>query len=152
MSKIEEIAEKEAAAICEAEGLYVYEVEYKKEGADMCLRVYIDSDTGVTLTDCEKVSRALSDRLDEIDPIKTAYELEISSPGVERLLTRPWHFEKVLGEKINVKLFNPINKVKNLTGILKEADEKTFKIELGEGEILTIEKDKASQIKTVFEF
>ncbi len=152
MSKIEEIAEREAATICEKEGLYVYEVEYKKEGADMCLRVYIDSDSGVTLEDCEKVSRALSDRLDELDPIKTAYELEISSPGVERLLTRDWHFHKVIGKKINVKLYNPINKVKTLTGILKAADETTFTIELNEQEILTIEKDKASQIKTVFEF
>ncbi len=152
MSKIEEIAEKEASEICEAEGLYVYEVEYKKEGADMCLRVYIDSDTGVTLTDCERVSRALSDRLDELDPIKTAYELEISSPGVERLLTRPWHFDKVIGEKINVKLYNPIDKMKNLTGILKAATEEDFTIELGEGNLLTIEKNKASSIKTVFEF
>ncbi len=151
MSKIEEIVELEAAAICEREGLYVYEVEYKKEGSDMVLRIFIDSDTGVTLTECEKVSRALSDRLDEVDPIKTPYELEISSPGVERLLTRNWHFEKVLGEKINVKLFKPLDGVKTFTGILKEADDETFKVDLGDKE-LTIEKNKASQIKTVFEF
>ena len=151
MSKIEEIAEKETAAICEKEGLYVYEVEYKKEGSDMVLRIFIDSDTGVTLTDCDKVSRALSDRLDELDPIKTPYELEISSPGIERLLSRDWHFEKVLGEKINVKLFKPIDGMKSFTGILKEADSETFTVELGDKEI-KIEKNKASQIKTVFEF
>ncbi|MBQ2941406.1 MAG: ribosome maturation factor RimP [Clostridia bacterium] len=151
MSKIEEIAEKEASAICEKEGLYVYEVEYKKEGSDMVLRIFIDSDTGVTLDDCEKVSRALSDRFDEIDPIKTPYELELSSPGIERLLTRPWHFDKVIGDKISVKLFKPIDGMKNLTGILKEADDETFTVELGE-KTMKIEKNKASQIKTVFEF
>ena len=151
MSKIEEVAELEASAICEKEGLYVYEVEYKKEGSDMVLRIFIDSDTGVTLTDCEKVSRALSDRLDEVDPIKTPYELEISSPGIERLLTRPWHFEKVLGEKINVKLFKPLDGLKNFTGILKKADSETFTVEVGE-QTIKLEKNKASQIKTVFEF
>ncbi len=151
MSKIEEIAEAEAKAICESEGLYVYEVEYKKEGSDMVLRIFIDSDSGVTLTDCEKVSRELSDRLDVVDPIKTPYELEISSPGIERLLTRSWHFEKVLGEKINVKLFQPYDGMKSFTGILKEADDETFTVDLGEKEI-KLEKNKASQIKTVFEF
>lgn len=151
MSKIEEITEKEASAICEKEGLYVYDVEYKKEGSDMVLRIFIDSDTGVTLTDCEKVSRALSDRLDELDPIKTPYELEVSSPGIERALTRDWHFEKVLGKKINVKLFKPYEGLKSFTGILKDADSETFVVDIGEKE-LRIEKNKASQIKTVFEF
>ena len=151
MSKIEEITEIEASAICEKEGLYVYDVEYKKEGSDMVLRIFIDSDTGVTLTDCEKVSRALSDRLDELDPIKTPYELEVSSPGIERALTRDWHFEKVLGNKINVKLFKPYEGLKSFTGILKDADSETFVVDIGEKE-LRIEKNKASQIKTVFEF
>ena len=117
----------------------------------MVLRIFIDSDTGVTLTDCEKVSRALSDRLDELDPIKTPYELEVSSPGIERALTRDWHFEKVLGKKINVKLFKPYEGLKSFTGILKDADSETFVVDIGEKE-LRIEKNKASQIKTVFEF
>ena len=117
----------------------------------MVLRIFIDSDTGVTLTDCEKVSRALSDRLDELDPIKTPYELEVSSPGIERALTRDWHFEKVLGNKINVKLFKPYEGLKSFTGILKDADSETFVVDIGEKE-LRIEKNKASQIKTVFEF
>ena len=151
MSKIEEITEKEASAICEREGLYVYEVEYKKEGSEMVLRVFIDSDTGVTLDDCEKVSRALSDRLDEVDPVKTPYELEISSPGIERLLTRSWHFEKVLGEKVSVKLFKSIDGLKNFIGILEVADEETFTVSVN-GELLKLEKSQASQIKTVFEF
>ncbi len=97
MSKAEEIAEREAEAICSGCGLYVYDVEYKKEGGENVLRVFIDSDSGVTLDDCEKVSRALSDRLDELDPIKGAYELEISSPGVERIIKRDWHYDKALG-------------------------------------------------------
>lgn len=151
MSKIEDIAEHEAEAICAENDCYVYEVEYKKEGADMCLRIYIDSDTGVTLSQCEAVSRALSDRLDEVDPIKTAYELEVSSPGIERLLTRPWHFEKVLGQKVSVRLFDAIDGKKELSGILSGCTETTVTVDTGK-DSLEIPKDKTAQIRTVFEF
>lgn len=152
MSKIEEITEKVAAKICEQAGLYVYDVEYKKEGAENVLRVFIDSDNGVTLDDCEKVSRALSDILDEMDPIKTAYELEVSSPGIERSLSRDWHFKKVIGKKISLKLFGSSNGNKEITGILSGYDGKNVKVKTDDGEIICVEKEKTAQIKTVFEF
>lgn len=151
LSKIEEIAEKEAEAICKENGLYVYEVEYKKEGADYCLRIFIDSDEGVTLDQCEKVSRALSDKLDELDPIKSAYELEISSPGIERALTRHWHFEKAYGKEVEASLFESIDGEKKLRGILKSSDDETFTLINGDKEI-KIEKNKTSGVKTVFKF
>ena len=151
LSKAEEIAEREAEAICSGCGLYVYDVEYKKEGGENVLRVFIDSDSGVTLDECEKVSRALSDRLDELDPIKGAYELEISSPGVERIIKRDWHYDKALGKKIYVKLFGSENGEKELTGILKEAGDGFFVLET-EKEDIKIMKDKAALVRTVFEF
>lgn len=151
MSKAEEVAEGLAAEICAENGLYVYDVEYKKEGADNVLRVYIDCDTGVTLDDCEKVSRALSDKLDAVDPIKCAYELEVSSPGIERSLKRPWHFEKALGKKIYVKMFGAEDGKKELYGILRSADDKAFTVETESG-AETIMKDKAALVRTVFEF
>ena len=151
LSKAEEIAEREAEAICSDCGLYVYDVEYKKEGGETVLRVFNDSDSGVTLDDCEKVSRALSDRLDELDPIKGAYELEISSPGVERIIKRDWHYDKALGKKIYVKLFGSENGEKELTGILKEAGDGFFVLET-EKEDIKIMKDKAALVRTVFEF
>ena len=151
LSKVEEIAEREAEKICSENGLYVYDAEYKKEGGENVLRIYIDSDSGVDLDDCEKVSRALSDRLDELDPIKGAYELEVSSPGLERILNRNWHFDKAIGKKIYVKLFGSENGEKELTGVLREADDTAFTIGTEDGEI-KIMKDKAALVRTVFEF
>ncbi len=77
---------------------YLWDVEYVKEGAEWILRIVIDSNEGVTLDDCERVSRAVDPILDEADPIENSYRLEITSPGVERPLTRPDHFECCLGE------------------------------------------------------
>lgn len=151
MSKIEEIAELEADKICQTLGLFVYDVEYKKEGSDMCLRIFIDKEGGVTLDELEALSRRLSDRLDEIDPIKVAYELEVSSPGIERMLKRDWHFEKAIGKKVAAKLFGSIDGKKEIVGILLGADELTFTIDVN-GKPMQIEKQKATSIKTVFEF
>lgn len=151
MSKIEDLAEREASLICEALGLYVYEVEYVKEGDSMCLRVYIDSDDGITLTECEAVSRALEERLDALDPIAEPYDLEVSSPGVERRLSRPWHFEKAIGKKAAVHLFEPIGGTRDITGVLTGAEDTRFVLAV-DGRDIVIDKQKASQIKLVFEF
>lgn len=152
MSKAEEVAERLAAEICAENGLFVYDVEYKKEGAENVLRVYIESETGVTLDECEKVSRALSDKLDEDDPIKGAYELEVSSPGIERVLKRDWHYDKAIGKKLYVKLFGSEDGKKELYGVLESADEKAFRIVTEDEGIIEIMKDKAALVRTVFEF
>lgn len=152
MSDAEKKTEEAAEKICRELGLYVYETEYKKEGSENVLRVYIDSDSGVTIDDCEKVSRALSDVLDRIDPIKGPYELEVSSPGIERELKRDWHFKKARGSKITAKLFGAVDGEKSITGILKGSDEKSFTIEKEDKTEVIIEKEKAATVKTVFEF
>ena len=79
-------------------GLKLWDVEYVKEGADYVLRITIDSDEGITIDDCERFHRAIDPVIDEDDPIENSYKLEVSSPGVERVLTRPEHFEAMKGE------------------------------------------------------
>lgn len=88
-------------------GLILWDVRFVKEGASWYLRIFIDKPGGVTLDDCETMSRAVSDPLDEADPINQAYFLEISSPGIERELTRPEHFEAMKGRDVSVNLFRP---------------------------------------------
>ncbi|MBQ1412819.1 MAG: ribosome maturation factor RimP [Clostridia bacterium] len=93
--------------IAEQLGLILWDVRFVKEGASWYLRVFIDKEGGVTLDDCEAMSRAINDPLDEADPISQAYFLEVSSPGIERELTRPTHFEAMRGRDVSVKLFRP---------------------------------------------
>ncbi|MGM9551781.1 MAG: ribosome maturation factor RimP [Clostridia bacterium] len=151
MAKIEAILEEIALPICQDTGVYIYECEYKKEGGSYYLRLFIDKDGGVTIDDCENVSRKVNDKLDELDPIKEEYIFEVSSPGIDRKLTRNWHFEKALGKGIDVKLFAPIEGSKSLSGTLIACDEDTLTIDYG-GKIIQIEKSKASSIRLAFEF
>ncbi len=109
----------------------LYDVQYIKEGKDYYLRITIDQPNGISLEDCETVNRAIDDVLEEADIIKTSYFLEVSSPGIERILRKPWHFEKQIGNKIVVKLFKAIDKQKELEGILVtyQKDELSLQIE-----------------------
>ena len=103
-------------------GVEIYDVEYVKEGSDYYLRAYIDKPEGVNINDCEKVSRALSDALDEKDFIADAYILEVSSPGLGRTLKKDKHLAKSLGEKVELKTYKPVDKCKEFEGILKSYD------------------------------
>lgn len=96
-----------AAPLAESFGYILWDVEYVREGADMILRITIDSDKegGIDINDCEKMHRAIDPILDEADPIEGAYMLAVSSPGVERPLTRPEHFERMAGEDVILKFF-----------------------------------------------
>ena len=96
-----------AKPIAERLGLILWDVRFVKEGASWYLRIFIDKPGGVTLDDCEAMSRAVNDPLDEVDPINQAYFLEISSPGIERELSRPEHFEAMKGRDVSVNLFRP---------------------------------------------
>lgn len=151
MAKIEKLVEEMAAPICAERGLRVYDVEYKKEGPDWFLRVFLYGEDGVGLEDCEAVSRALSDRLDEEDPIEAAYCLEVSSPGIERVLTRDWHYETALGEKVEIRLYAPMDGKKSLTGILKEYNKETITVETEDGGCLSIPMEKVSKVQTLFD-
>ena len=109
----------------------IYDVEYVKEGGEYFLRCYIDRDGGVTIDDCENVSRALSDALDRSDPIPDAYTLEVSSPGLGRILTKDRHLSASIGEEVEIKLYKPLEgmKEKEFTGVLKSFDGGTVTIE-----------------------
>ena len=151
MAKIDEALEKLALDVCKWHGVFIYDTEYKKEGSDYFLRLFIDKDGGVTIEDCENVSREISPLLDDLTFIKEAYIFEVSSPGIDRHLKKAWHFEKVIGEEIDIKLFAPIDGSKELTGILKEYDGDTITVEVN-GKELKIDKSKASSIRLAFKF
>ena len=107
-----------AKPITEELDLYLWDVRFEKEGADWFLRILIDSDEGITLDDCEAVSRPLSKLLDEKDPIEQSYYLEVSSPGTERELRRPEHFEVCIGDPVQLKLIRPSDGVREFSGTL----------------------------------
>ena len=93
--------------IVEDMGLTLWDVRFLKEGATWYLRIFIDKDSGVTIDDCENVTRAIDQPLDELDPIEQNYLLEVSSPGIERELIRPEHFDAFLGAPVMLKLIRP---------------------------------------------
>lgn len=138
MSKKETYESKTEALlipIAEANAVEIYDVEYVKEGSDWYLRAYIDKPEGVDINDCERVSRALSEALDQEDFISDAYILEVSSPGLGRALKKEKHFLKSLGMEVEVKLYKPQDGTKEYAGILKAYDEKVITIETENKEI-----------------
>ncbi len=96
-----------AAPVAEQLGLSIWDIRFQKEGVSWYLRIYIDKEGGVGITDCENFSRAVDGPLDEADPIEQSYYLEVSSPGVERQLTRDEHFKKYIGSPVMVRLIRP---------------------------------------------
>lgn len=121
----EERAEAIAAPIAEEFGTRIYDVEYVKEGEEYYLNVYIDKDGGVTIGDCENVSRLLSDALDKDDPIKDPYTLIVSSPGLGRALTRDRHLQQSIGQDVEIHLYKPHAETgeKDIRGELVEFDD-----------------------------
>lgn len=130
----------------------LYDVEFVKEAGNWYLRIYIDKDGGITIDDCELVSKALSDLLDVHDFISESYMLEVSSPGLGRQLRRDRHFEKSIGEEVEVKLFKPINKKKEYIGLLKSFDKNTITIELEDQSIMEIPRNQISTVRLTFDF
>ena len=109
--------------IATAQGVEIYDVEYVKEGSDYYLRAYIDKAEGVSIVDCENVSRALSDALDREDFIPDAYILEVSSPGLGRTLKKDRHLARSIGQEVEIKLYKPLEGTKEFSGVLKSFDE-----------------------------
>ena len=151
MAKIEEKVESLIEANIQELGYNLYDVEYVKEGKDYFLRVYIDKDTGISLEDCELVSNNINELLDKVDYIKEQYFLEVSSPGIERILKKEKHLQDSIGEKVQIKLFKPINGKKQYEGILKNFDEANIEVEIASA-ILKIKRQNIGQIKTIFEW
>ena len=121
--------------IVEKFGVEIYDVEYVKEGSEWYLRAYIDKPEGVNIIDCENVSRALSDALDKEDFIPEAYILEVSSPGLGRTLKKDKHLEKSIGEEVEIRLYKPIDKCKDFSGILEKFDAESITISTEEKEM-----------------
>ncbi|NOW02785.1 ribosome maturation factor RimP [Clostridium beijerinckii] len=118
----------------------LYYVEYVKENGEFYLRIYIDKEGRVSLNDCEAVSRRVSDVLDSEDPIKEAYYLEVSSPGLNRGLYREEHFNKYIGREVLIRLTSSLNGVKSVKGVLRDVSEDSILVE-GETEV-KIPRDK----------
>ena len=150
MAKIEEKVEQLVKDPIEKLGYSLYDVEYVKEGPEYYLRIYIDKESGIDLNDCEKVSNEINEILDKADYIKEQYYLEVSSPGIERLLRKDWQLKKFKGEEVNIKLFKKDeNGKKEYTGTLGDVTENTLDVET-EGENTTIDRKIISQVKTVY--
>ena len=130
----------------EAQGVSLWDVKYVKEGASYYLRVILDSAEGISIDDCTNVHHAIDPVLDEADPIRDSYFLEVCSPGLERELSRPEHFEKYKNADIKLKLYKAVNGSKELKGKLISFDGKEIVIEAA-GEELTLEKSAFSSCR-----
>ncbi len=108
----------------ESQGVELWDVRFLKEGASWYLRVFIDKEEGITIDDCTDVSHAIDPVIDEADPIDKSYYLEVCSPGIERELIRPEHFEKMIGQIVKLKLYKAIDGVKEFKGELLSFDGK----------------------------
>lgn len=140
---VEQIAEI-VKPIAEELNYDIYHIEYVKESGEYYLRIYIEKDGGVSLNDCEALSRRVSDVLDEKDPITDAYFLEVSSPGLNRTLFTNEHYTRFIGREVLVKLNKAIEGTKTIKGILKENNETSITVE-GTEEII-IPKDKIKSV------
>lgn len=146
MSKITDTVLALAQPVVEAEGCEIWDVEYVKEAGAWYLRVYIDKAGGVSIDDCEAVSRALDPVLDEADPIPTSYIFEVSSAGVERELKRPRDFEKFLGSQVEVRHYQTVEGAKAHTGTLRGYADGAVTIEINGAE-KTYQKAQVAQVR-----
>lgn len=150
MTSLEKKIFEELEPIINGLNISLYDVIYEKEGKDFYLRIFIEKEGGVDISDCESVNNAINDILDEKDFIKGHYYLEVSSAGLEKTLRLDKHFENNIGNKIQISLYKPINNSKNVIGILKDYDDEKVIVE--SDEIIEINKNDISLIKTVFDW
>ena len=145
-------AEELVLPLVEANNFELVDVEYVKEAGTWYLRIYIDKEGGININDCELVSRAFSEILDKEDPIKDAYILEVSSPGLGRPLKKDKDFQRNLGEEVEVRTYKPINKQKEFVGLLDAWDKETVTLQLESGEMMTIARADIALIRQYIEF
>lgn len=150
MTSLEKKIFEELEPIINGLNISLYDVIYEKEGKDFYLRIFIEKEGGVDISDCEKVNNAINDILDEKDFIKGHYYLEVSSAGLEKTLRLDKHFENNIGNKIQISLYKPINNSKNVIGILKDYEDEKVIVE--SDEIIEINRNDISLIKTVFDW
>ena len=140
-----------AEPIVAEHGCSLWDVEYVREGSDYILRLYIDKEGGVDISDCEAISRAVDPILDEKDPIPGSYHFEVCSAGLERALKRPGDFQQFLGSPVTVKLYRPHNGLKEIPGILRGYEDGRVTIEAGK-ETIQFEKSQVALVRLRVEF
>ena len=137
-----------AEPIAEELGLILWDVLFEKEGANYYLRIIIDKEEGVGIDDCVNMSHAIDGPLDREDPIDRQYNLQVSSPGIERKLTRPFHFDYAMGEKIILKLIRPWEGKREFKGTLVDYSENgDVTIAFDEENTMTAEKKEIAWVK-----
>ena len=146
---IVEVVTPLAEGVAQDLGYSVWDVDYVKEGTEWFLRIDIDKDGGVNIDDCERFSRTIDPILDEVNPIEDAYTLQISSPGLERVIKNDYHLEHCLGQKVCVRLYAPLNGIKEYVGILVgyTGDDVTLDVD----EIVKIPRKAIGKMNTYFE-
>lgn len=151
MAKVTELVAQLAAPVVEAAGCQLWDVEYVREAGTWFLRLYLDKEGGVDIMDCEKVSRQVSDLLDEADPIEGSYTFEVSSAGAERALKRPSDFARFMGSPVTVKLYKAREGRKEFAGYLTGYNGGDLTITVGKTEI-TFSKDEVALCRLRIEF
>jgi len=151
-SNVVSVVTKLVQPVAAEQGLSLWDVEFVKEGAVWYLRIYIDKPEGVTLDDCERFHRQIDSVLDDADPIEHSYYLEVSSPGIERELKKPWHFEIMTGKVICVRLIHhdSIGR-RDLKGLLKGYTDGVITLQIEE-DLLQIKQSETSFVKLNYEF
>ena len=127
--------------------LDLWDIRFEKEGTSWFLRIYIDKKDGVTINDCENFSRAIDVRLDEADLIEQSYYLEVSSPGIDRELVKPEHFESYIGSIVDIRTIRPIDGVRDFTGELKSFDAAGAHVLLADGSETVFKKGETAFIR-----
>lgn len=143
MAKVTDTVAALALPVVEKAGCSLWDVEYVKEAGQWFLRVYIDREGGVSIDDCEAVSRPLSDLLDQADPIEGSYTFEVSSAGADRVLKKPEHFAQFMGREVELKLYRPREGRKEFMGVLKAYEDGNVTLELGGGDTVFTKQEIA---------
>ena len=149
--KVTEQVAQFAEPVVQAHGCTLWDVEYVREGGEWFLRLYIDKDGGVDISDCEAISRAVDPILDGKDPVPDSYNFEVCSAGLERQLKRPSDFAQFMGSSVLVKLFRPVNGAKEFVGTLTGYEDGAVTIEAA-GATHTFQKNEVAQVRLYVEF
>lgn len=143
VQRVEEIVKPYADEL----GLEIWDIAFEKEGTDWYLRVFIDKEGGICIDDCVDLTHAITKPLDEADPISQSYMLEVSSPGVERKLTRDEHFEKFVGSAVMLRSIRPIDGTRDFNGIMTSYEDKKITLKLIDDTEVTFDKKETAYVK-----
>lgn len=146
MAKVTDTVAQLALPFVQEAGCSLWDVEYVKEAGSWFLRIYIDKEEGVSIQDCEAVSRPLSDALDEADPIEGSYVLEVSSAGADRVLKKEEHFQQFVGTEVEVRLYRPREGKKEFVGDLVSWEDGNVTLTMA-GEQVLFEKKEVAQVR-----